>query len=154
MNNDKLNFEVSEEVKALIPEEKLSSIVERFTQLDSNQDGKISIEEYLNFALAKEKALLLKKFESIDTDKDGYLNFEEFTIASEPIFNILKKFRELDIDNNGLLSFEEVISIAESLVLPLSIDQIKAIIQQVDGDGDGQISYYEYLGAITHIGFQ
>jgi enolase len=24
----------------------------------------------------------------------------------------------------------------------------------VDHDGDGQITYYEYLGAIAHIGFQ
>ena len=154
MNFDELKFEVSEEVKALIPEEKLTSIVETFTQLDSNQDGKIEIDEYFNFALAKEKIRLTKKFEAVDTDKDGCVDFEEFAIATEPTFNILKKFRELDLDQNGLLSLEEAINIADRLVLPLKTEQIKTILKQVDRDGDGQITYYEYLGAIAHIGFQ
>jgi Ca2+-binding EF-hand superfamily protein len=154
MNDEKLKFEVSEEVKALIPEEKLKSIVETFTQLDSNQDGKIEIDEYFDFALAKEKIRLTKKFESVDTNKDGCVDFEEFVVAIEPTFNILKKFRELDLDQNGLLSLEEAINIADCLVLPLNNEQIKTILKQVDRDGDGQITYYEYLGAIAHIGFQ
>jgi Ca2+-binding EF-hand superfamily protein len=154
MNDDKLKFEVSEEVKALIPEKKLTSIIQTFTQLDSNQDGKIEIDEYLNFALAKEKIRLTKKFEAVDTDKDGYVDFEEFMVVAEPIFGILKKFRELDLDQNGLLSLEEVINITDRLVLPLNTEQIKTIMKQVDRDGDGEISYYEYLGAISHIGFQ
>ncbi len=154
MNDDKLKFEVSEDVKALIPEEKLTSIIQTFTQLDSNQDGKIEIDEYLNFALAKEKIRLTKKFEALDTDKDRCVDFEEFVFAIEPTFNILKKFRELDLDQNGLLSLEEAINIADCLVLPINTEQIKIIMEQVDHDGDGQITYYEYLGAIAHIGFQ
>jgi Ca2+-binding EF-hand superfamily protein len=154
MNDDKLKFEVSEEIKALIPEEKLTSIIEAFTQLDSNQDGKIEIDEYLNFALAKEKIHLTKKFEAVDTDKDGCVDFEEFAAATEPTLNIIKKFRELDLDQNGLLSLEEVIEIADHLALPLNTEQIKTILKQVDRDGDGQVTYYEYLGAIAHIGFQ
>jgi Ca2+-binding EF-hand superfamily protein len=154
MNDDKLKFEVSEEVKALIPEKKLTSIIQTFTQLDSNQDGKIEIDEYLNFALAKEKIRLIKKFEAVDTDKDGFVDFEEFTVATEPTFNILKKFRELDLDQNGLLSLEEAINIADRLVLPVNTEQIKTIMKQVDRDGDGEINYYEYLGAISYIGFE
>ncbi len=154
MNDEKLKFEVSEDVKALIPEEKLTSIIEMFIQLDSNQDGKIEIDEYLNFALLKEKIRLTKEFEAVDRDKDGCIEFEEFVVATEPNFPILKKFRELDIQHNGLLSLEDAINIADRLVLPLKTEQIKTIIKQVDRDGDGQITYYEYLGAISHIGFQ
>jgi Ca2+-binding EF-hand superfamily protein len=154
MNFDDLQFEVSEEVKALIPEEKLTSILKMFAQLDSNQDGKIEIEEYLNFALAGEKTRLTRKFEAVDTDKDGRVEFEEFVVATEPNFPILKKFREIDLQHNGLLSLEDAISIANHLVLPLEIEQIKIIMNQADRDGDGQITYYEYLGAIAHIGFQ
>jgi Ca2+-binding EF-hand superfamily protein len=154
MNDDKLKFEVSEEIKALIPEEKLTSIIQMYAQLDSNQDGKIQIDEYLNFALAKEKIRLTKKFESVNTDKDGCVDFEEFVVATEPNFSILKKFRELDLDRNGLLSLEEAINIANYLFIPLNTEQIKIIMKEVDRDGDGQITYYEYLGAIAHIGFQ
>jgi calmodulin len=154
MNLDELNFEVPEDVRELIPEQKLASIVETFTQLDSNQDGKIELDEYLDLALAKEKARLTKTFEAVDTDKDGCVEFEEFVAATEPNWRILKKFRELDLDQNGLLSLEEAIDIADRLVLPLKTEQIKTILKQVDRDGDGQIAYYEYLGAIAHIGFQ
>jgi Ca2+-binding EF-hand superfamily protein len=154
MNDDNLKFEISEDVKALISEEKLTSIVKTFTQLDTNQDGKIEIDEYLNFAQAEEKNRLTKKFEALDTDNDGCVDFEEFVVAIEANFNILKKFRELDIDQNGLLSLEEAINIADYLFLHLNTEQIKIIMKQVDRDGDGQITYYEYLGAIAHIGFQ
>ncbi|MGA7936340.1 MAG: EF-hand domain-containing protein [Kovacikia sp.] len=154
MNSGKLKFEVSEDIKALIPEEKLTMLIKTFNQFDLNQDGKIGVDEFFNFSLAKEKACLLKKFETLDADQDGFIDFEEFVVATEPNFLILKRFRELDLDRNGLLSIEEAISIANRLVLPLSTSQIQSIMSEVDRDGDGQITYYEYLGAIAHIGFQ
>jgi Ca2+-binding EF-hand superfamily protein len=129
MNEDILKFKISEDVKAIIKQEKLTSIVQTFTKLDTNQDGKIEIDEYLNFALEKEKKRLIMMFEYADTEKDGYLEFEEFAAATEPNFNILKKFCELDLDHNGLLSLEEAINIVDCLVLPLNSLQIKAIIE-------------------------
>jgi calmodulin len=71
-----------------------------------------------------------------------------------PNFQILKKFRELDLDRNGLLSLEEALKIAEQLSLPLSSESVRSIMSDVAGNGEGQITYYEYLGAIAHIGFQ
>lgn len=75
-------------------------------------------------------------------------------MAAEPTLNILKLFQELDTDQNGLLSPEEVLKIADELVLLPSSEQVKEIIYSADQDKDGQITYYEYLGAITHLGFQ
>jgi Ca2+-binding EF-hand superfamily protein len=154
MNFDSLKIEVSEDIKALIPTEKLTSLLRAFTQLDSNQSGKIEIDEYLNFFLIKEKIRLCEQFKALDTDRDGRIGFEEFVVASEPTFNILKKFHELDLDRNGLLSLEEAIHIADCLTLPLNEEQIKTILKQADRDGSGQITYHEYLGAIAHLGFQ
>ncbi|MGA7932915.1 MAG: EF-hand domain-containing protein [Kovacikia sp.] len=154
MNVGELKFKVSEDVKALIPEPKLKLMIQAFKQLDSNQDGKIGLDEFLDFSLAEKKAHLIKVFEAEDTDKDGFIEFEEYVTATEPYFSILKKFRELDLDQNGLLSIEEALDIADRLVLPLSTKQVQTIMHEVDRDGDGQITYYEYLGVITHIGFQ
>ena len=98
-----LKFEISENVKAPIPEEKLTLLNEAFAQIDSNQDGKIELDEYLDFALAKEKTRLTKRFEAADSDKDECVEFEEFVATTEPTFQILKQFRELDLDRNGLL---------------------------------------------------
>lgn len=154
MNISRLNFELPEDIKALFPEQKLTALIEAFTQLDTNQDGKIELDEYLDFALSKEKARLTKKFKAADRDKDGSVEFAGFVAALEPNFHILKRFQELDLDRNGLLSLEEALNIAHQLVLPLNTSQVEAIIREVDRDGDGQITYYEYLGAITHLGFQ
>lgn len=154
MTTSQSKFEISEDIKAMFPDEKLASLIQTFNQLDLNQDGKIELNEYFNFALAKEKARLVKKFESADTDKDGSVNFEEFVAVIEPYFQILKRFRELDLDHNGLISLDEALNIADKLILPISRTQVVAIILDADHDGDGQITYYEYLGAIARIGFQ
>lgn len=154
MTVSEFKLKISEEIKALLPEQKLTSLIQVFNQLDANQDSKIELDEFLDITLAKEKIRLTEKFQAADTDKDGSVDFEEFLAVAEPYFQILKRFRELDLDQNGLLSIEEALNIADQLVLPLSPPQIKAIMAEVDRDGDRQITYYEYLGVITHIGFQ
>ena len=154
MSSGPSNFDVSADIKSLIPEQKLTPIIDAFAQIDSNHDGKIEIDEYLNFALTEEKIRLTRAFEALDTDKDGCIEFEEFVVATEPNFQILKKFRDLDLDRNGLLSLEEALNIAAQLDLPLNTNQVRTIMTEADQDQDGQITYYEYLGAIAHIGFQ
>lgn len=147
-------FEISEDIKALIPKEKLESLIQLFAEVDTDQDGKIDVDEFLDATVAEEEKRLLKLFQTLDTDNDGAIDFEEFIIAKEPTFHILERFRELDLDHNGLLSIQEAIDIADRLVLPIDAEQVRLIIHDLDRDGDGQITYYEYLGAITHIGFQ
>jgi calmodulin len=145
---------VSEDVRTLIPTAKLNSLAAEFAKLDVDRDGKIALREFGDFSLAQHQAALAKRFEAIDADRDGFIAFEEFAVASEPKFRILQEFRALDLDRNGLLSLEEAANIAEKLVLPLNTEQVRQIIEQADYDGDGQVTYYEYLGAIAEIGFQ
>ncbi len=154
MNFAQFNLDVPEDIRELIPEEKLEVLMEAFIKLDSDGDGKVVIDEYLEFALQKEKARLTKKFQSFDTDKDGSVTFEEYVNAVEPHFSILKRFRELDPQHNGLLSLDEAVDIADKLTLPLTREQIQGIMEHIDRNGDKQITYYEYLEAIAHIGFQ
>jgi Ca2+-binding EF-hand superfamily protein len=154
MTIENLPFTLSEELRSLVPENKLTPLIDAFTQLDADSDGKIEIEEFLHFYLAEDKIRLTQQFEALDGDRDGCIEFEEFVMAREPNYQILKKFRELDLNHDGLLSIDEAIVIADRLVFPLSNSQIRTIIHEVDRDGDGQITYYEYLGAIAHVGLQ
>jgi Ca2+-binding EF-hand superfamily protein len=149
-----LNLKISEDVQALIPEPKLTAMIQSFSQLDSDQDGKIALAEFLDISLMQERSNLTKKFARLDRDQDGFIDFEEFVTATEPTYLILKRFRELDLNHDNLLSLDEAVAIADRLVLPLSSDQVKSIMVKVDRDGDGYLTYYEYLGAITHTGFQ
>ncbi len=149
-----IKVEVPEKLQTLIPAEKLAALVEAFGQIDLDQDGKVQFDEFLNASLVKEKNRLLKVFQRLDQDQDGAIEFIEFVAAREPNFSILSRFQELDRDQNDLLSLEEALEIADRLVLPLNPEQVRRIVAEADQDGDGQVTYYEYLGAIAHIGFQ
>ncbi|NJK39533.1 MAG: calcium-binding protein [Oscillatoriales cyanobacterium RM2_1_1] len=154
MDSQTFGFKIPEEIQSLIPAEKLEKVVRSFVKIDDNQDGKIELEEYINHLLEKEREKLTKQFRYLDTDGDGYIEFEEFLAATEPHYPILKKFRKFDRERNGLLTVEEAIKIAEELSLPYSQAQIEQAMQEIDRDGDGQVTYYEYLGAMIHFGFQ
>lgn len=149
-----LRFDIFGTIEALLSREKIASLLQWFNQLDSNHDGKIDLNKYLHSALEQEKTRLIQRFQAVDTDKDGNIEFEEFVTMVEPNFQILKKVYELVPDWGGMLSLEEALQVTEQLALPLNRAQLQIILDDVDHDGDGQISYYEYLGAIAYIGFQ
>ncbi|MEO1131935.1 MAG: EF-hand domain-containing protein [Cyanobacteria bacterium J06639_1] len=151
MGTDPLHFEIPDEIAQLIPEDKLASVVELFSSIDANRDGKVSLDEYLSFALSEEKMRLRRAFEALDSDRDGNLDFSEFVAAAVPNLDILKLCREFDRDRNGLLSIAEAIHTTERLQLSVDAVQLKLLLTEVDRDGDGQITYFEYLGAIAHV---
>ena len=50
-------------------------------------------------------------------------------------------FKTLDTDNSGTISIEELrASVAESSELPTSLEEIKEAIEEIDVNGDGEIS--------------
>jgi calcium-binding protein CML len=148
------NLDIPSDLQALLPEQRLAALTQSFTQLDADGDRKVSLEEFLRHVLAAEEVRLTKAFEALDSDRDGFIGLEEYIVATEPNLGILKRFREMDLDKNGLISLDEALQIAAKLYLPLSADEVRIMIKKVDKDGDGQVSYYEYLGAIAQIGFQ
>ncbi|MGL5080840.1 MAG: EF-hand domain-containing protein [Microcoleaceae cyanobacterium] len=154
MDSQAPKFEVPEEIQALLSAEKLEKVVRSFTKIDGNQDGKIELEEYLDHLLEKEREKLAKQFRYLDANQDGYIEFEEFLAVTEPHYLILKKFRRFDQERNGFLTFAQAIQIAEELSLPYDHSQIERVLQEIDQDQDGQVTYYEYLGAMIHFGFQ
>lgn len=154
MNSEGFGFEISKAAKELLSPEKLEKLKTSFAQIDSNRDGKIVLEEYLQYLLEQEKEKLIKQFKHLDTNQDGCIEFEEFIMATEPDYSILKKFREFDTDSNGLLSFQEALEIANLLYLPIEAAELKTILQEADHNGDEQVTFYEFLGAINRFGFQ
>ena len=56
---------------------------EMFKKLDTNSDGKISLEEWLKAPFAKDEAKAKERFTKLDTDKDGFLSLDEFKAGHE-----------------------------------------------------------------------
>lgn len=55
---------------------KRATCAQRFTRMDLNKDGSISLGEFLAFSKSKRKAKAV--FRAKDLNRDGFLNIEEF----------------------------------------------------------------------------
>jgi Ca2+-binding EF-hand superfamily protein len=65
------------------PERQHKSVDEIFKEKDTNQDGKLSKEEFLKGATDKRKEAMEKRFTAMDTNKDGSVTKEEMKAAFE-----------------------------------------------------------------------
>ena len=140
------------------PKEELDELKQIFFTFDKNCDGKISKEEFVT-GLSNTNSLntLLKKgnsieglIKNIDTDNNGFIGFEEFCIASinkEKLLteqNLRMAFNMFDRDKNGRISQNELKYILGEYN-PNAKEQLwKKMIEQIDLNRDGQISYEEF----------
>ena len=63
----------------------------------------------------------------------------------DPIEEILKAFKLFDEDNTGRISLRNLRRVARELGENLSDDELQAMIDEFDKDGDGEISEQEFL---------
>ena len=75
------------------------------------------------------------------------LSEEELRAKIQPVF------RASDLDGSGRLNYVELVSMCSSLDLGLSTDELTKLIRDSDGDGDGEISFDEFVVALrAYIG--
>ena len=128
-----------------------------FNQIDVNGDGKVNKEELLKGLQAKIKSDTLKEdveqiYNNLDMDNNGYIEYEEFVRAavSKERFlneNVLRfAFRYFDKDGSGEITFDEIKDIFENNVSDKNQvhDSLKKIVDEVDSNGDGIISFTEF----------
>ena len=128
-----------------------------FNQIDKNDDGKINKDELLNGLKDKLKIKNLKKevdiiFKNLDMDGNGIIECEEFVRAavnkeffiSDEIIEFAFKF--FDKDNSGEITYDEIKEVFKESLIKKSKEEIslKKIIEEVDKNGDGSISYQEF----------
>jgi len=139
----------------------IQEIVSAFKRFDSNCDGSLSQQEFMNgvnglnltFSAAEVKAI----FAIADINQDGEINFNEFVSALFPaaadglskLRNVLKTvsavrdaFRKLDADGDGEISYQELRGGINS-ICKLSDSEVRAIFAVADIDGDGNVSFSE-----------
>ncbi|KAL0453091.1 UNVERIFIED_CONTAM: Calcium-dependent protein kinase [Sesamum latifolium] len=133
--------------------EEVAGIKEGFQLMDTGNKGKIDINE-LRTGLHKlghqiPEADLQVLMEAGDVDKDGYLDCGEFVAISVHLRkmgnddHLRKAFEFFDKNESGYIEIEEL---REALAdeAETSEDVINAIIQDVDTDKDGRISFEEF----------
>ncbi|WZY80790.1 hypothetical protein YC2023_027174 [Brassica napus] len=135
--------------------DELAGIKEAFEKMDINKRGKINLEE-LKIGLHHighqqiPDADLQILMEAAGVDGDGTINYGEFVAVSVHLQKMAndkhlhKAFRSFDKNLSGYIEMEELREALYDEVDTSSEEVIAAIMQDVDTDKDGRISYEEF----------
>ena len=98
-------------------------------------------------------------FAAVDTDKSGFIDYSEFVVAAMNENQLTSNeklaaaFKMFDKDGSGVISpdeIKEVLSFGGTNAL--NTDTLNAIVKQVDENGDGEISFEEFVDMMKKIG--
>ncbi|XP_055807373.1 calcium-dependent protein kinase 32-like [Solanum dulcamara] len=134
--------------------DEVAGIKEGFQLMDIGNKGKIDINE-LRVGLLKLGHQIPESDVQIlmdvgDVDKDGFLDYGEFVAISVHLRkmaneeHLKKAFDFFDKNQNGYIEIEELREALDDEIETNSEEVINAIMQDVDTDKDGRISYDEF----------
>nr|BAJ96684.1 predicted protein [Hordeum vulgare subsp. vulgare] len=137
----------------LSPEE-IKGLKQMFNNMDTDKSGTITVEE-LKIGLTKlgskiSEAEVQKLMEAVDVDKSGSIDYTEFLTAMmnkhklEKEEDLLRAFQHFDKDSSGYISRDEL----EQAMTEYGMGDeanIKAVLDEVDKDKDGNIDYEEFV---------
>jgi Ca2+-binding EF-hand superfamily protein len=121
-----------------------------FDQYDTANNGIISYEEFMAAIHEKNypEEQVKEIFNSLDVNKNGVIMYTEFIAATLEAQGhieeerVAEAFDRLDSDDSGFISKK---NLTEFLGSQASSQDIQDLINEIDGDGDGEISYVEFL---------
>ena len=81
-----------------------------FARMDTNQDGKVTEEEFMTFYVEYAEKLRQARFDKLDTNKDGMISREEFMAVQVAEAKKIGKlrFRRIDVNKNGEITEAEL----------------------------------------------
>merc|ERR1719277_1641136 len=134
-----------------LKDEHLSQLKAVWTMMDNNKDGTLTIDE-LRLGMDKIGATfpdMEKILRAIDTDGSGKVDYTEFIAATLDHKEYTSKsvlwqaFRVFDKDGDGCITKRELTQVLQMDDLKDS-KKLDEIIDEVDLDGDGNISFDEF----------
>lgn len=153
-----------------ITDEKQATLRQTFDDMDLDRNGKISFGEFEEFmvksgTMTREAAE--KVFNSVDIDKDREMSFNELllTVADHQLRNVNermhKMFLVIDVNGDGFLSPKEIKDYFsqnlkdDTLIKELDLgSQLDAIVREADKNGDGKISFGEFVRVMNPDAFK
>jgi len=140
-----------------------------FDKMDLDKNGQISLGEFEKFMVESgtmTKEVAEEVFKNADVNKDHEMSFNELllTVADHQLRNVNermhKMFLSIDINGDGFLSPEEIQnyfsenSQQDSYLKDLGyVSQLDDIIKEADRNGDGKISFNEFVRVMNPEAF-
>jgi len=153
-----------------ITEEKQDALRQTFVKMDLDKNGKISFSEFEKFmvesgTMTRETAE--RVFNNADVNKDSEMSFNELllTVADHQLRNVNERmsrmFLMIDRNGDGFLSPEEIKNYFseyltnDALLKDLGLlNQLDDIIREADKNGDGKISFKEFVRVMDPEAFE
>eukprot|EP01080_Neovahlkampfia_damariscottae_P002536 gene2536-3498_t len=135
---------------------------EAFNLFDQNGDGDISVEElkivFSNIGHEPTDEELENMLNEVDKDGNGKIDFDEFCqimkskMSTEDPRTILQKyFNDFDKNKDGFLTSEELKAVMKTIGEELTDDEVDAMIQYADKDGDGKVGIEDFFSVMSSI---
>jgi len=133
-----------------VKESEIADLRATFKSMDTNNDGTLTVKEMLDaFAASKDSMGLREEdfkaiISGIDTDGSGKIDYSEFlasTMSAKQYMdesNLWAAFSTFDKDNDGKISKAELAEVLKDNTW------VAKMIEEVDLDGDEQISFSEF----------
>ena len=142
---DKDNFEKPMQVAEILTD----SVQAKFSKYDRNRAGVISTADCalllreLGETSIDEEGMSKITLE-LDADNSGRIDFREFLDWWQH-HGMQRVFMRFDRDHSGSIDTDELVELLKSLGLQLSDSQLEAAKTLLDPDGDGSITWAEYI---------
>lgn len=134
----------------------LKLLKKQFYSIDKDHNGELDKEELEEFMIENnfETKFVNVAIKLFDEDKNGRISFEEFInfsqalekLDKDPILLHKMLFATFDQDNNGYIDEKEIYTFFKTFANEkISDDEIKNIIENLDENEDGMVSFDEFM---------
>lgn len=155
----KLKKAITKTLAQHMGKEPQQKIREHFKRLDKNGDGALDAEELstllqdMGYTKAEATKEAKKIIQTSDDDNSGEIEFDEFAqIWQRKLLSVNQSyihavFTVLDEDGNGEITCEELAKVLDED----DKDEVRAIIKEVDLNGDGVLDFKEFETAMKEM---
>ncbi|KAK7208371.1 hypothetical protein BZA70DRAFT_273552 [Myxozyma melibiosi] len=142
--------------------EEVDRLRKRFMKIDKNNSGTIESQEFLAIPAIATNPLASRLIAIFDEDGGGDVDFKEFLAGlsafssrGEQDEKLRFAFNVYDIDRDGFISNGELFIVMKMMVGNNLKDQqlqqiVDKTIMEADKDGDGKISYREFVDMVAN----
>ncbi|XP_077318533.1 centrin-3 isoform X1 [Lithobates pipiens] len=146
--------------KRELTEEQKQEIKDAFDLFDTDKDKAIDYHE-LKVAMRAlgfdvKKADVLRILKDYDGEATGKISFDDFNevvtdliLERDPQEEMLKAFKLFDDDDSGKINLRNLRRVSRELGENMTDEELRAMIDEFDKDGDGEINIEEFISIMT-----